>query len=180
MGRHKLPIIIIIINLPPALLAEWPGSFTCHCSNMGVEWALNKSQHTKLTLEKKILTPLLPGFKLATFQSWAWHSYQHAIPVSAVLPTTQAAELKLQGFQGDRQIITNQGYYQVVCWWLSEIFHIVFLALWHQPLKQPNSNLRDFREIGRSLAIRAITRLCQWLSEIFRIVFLALWHHLCM
>ena len=25
-------------NLPPALLAEWPGSFTCHCGNAGVEW----------------------------------------------------------------------------------------------------------------------------------------------
>ena len=22
-------------NLPPALLAEWPGSFTCHCGNKG-------------------------------------------------------------------------------------------------------------------------------------------------
>ena len=25
-------------NLPPALLAEWPGYFTCYCSNTGVEW----------------------------------------------------------------------------------------------------------------------------------------------
>ena len=25
----------------------------CHCSNTGVEWTPNKSQHTKLTLEKK-------------------------------------------------------------------------------------------------------------------------------
>ena len=24
-------------NLPPALLAEWPGSFTCYCGNKGVE-----------------------------------------------------------------------------------------------------------------------------------------------
>ena len=29
----------------------------------------NKSQHTKLTVEKKILRPLLPGFELATFRS---------------------------------------------------------------------------------------------------------------
>ena len=34
----------------------------------GVEGTPNKSQHTKLTLEKKILPPLLPGFKLATFR----------------------------------------------------------------------------------------------------------------
>ena len=39
---------------PPALLAEWPEPFTCHCSNTGVEWAPNKSQHKKLALEKKI------------------------------------------------------------------------------------------------------------------------------
>ena len=56
-------------NLPPALLAKWPGSFTCHCGNTGVEQTPNESQHTKLTLEKKILTQLLPGFELATFRS---------------------------------------------------------------------------------------------------------------
>ena len=57
-------------NLPCALLAEWPGSFMYHCSNTGVEWTLNKSQYTKLTLEKNIFLLLLPGFKLATFWSW--------------------------------------------------------------------------------------------------------------
>ena len=36
---------------------------------MEVERTLNKNQHTKLTLEKKILLLLLPGLKLATFQS---------------------------------------------------------------------------------------------------------------
>ena len=46
-------------NKPPAPLAECLGSFTCHCGNTGVEWTLNKSQHTKLTLEKKILLLLL-------------------------------------------------------------------------------------------------------------------------
>ena len=70
-------------NLPPALLAEWPGSFTCHCSNMGVEQTRNKSQHTKLTLEKKIFPPLLPGFELATFRSRVRRSYQRAIQASS-------------------------------------------------------------------------------------------------
>ena len=28
---------VVSCNLPPALLAEWPGSFTCYCSNTGVE-----------------------------------------------------------------------------------------------------------------------------------------------
>ena len=54
-------------NLPPALWAEWLGSFTCHCGNTGVEQTPNKSQHTKLTLEKKIFPLLLPGFKLKLF-----------------------------------------------------------------------------------------------------------------
>ena len=49
---------------------------TCHCGNTGVEGTPNKSQHTKLTLEKKILPLLLPGFKLATFRSQVWLSYQ--------------------------------------------------------------------------------------------------------
>ena len=39
----------------------------CHCGTTGVERAPNKSQHTELTLEKKIFPPLLPGFELATF-----------------------------------------------------------------------------------------------------------------
>ena len=56
-------------NRLSALLAEWPRILMCHCSNMGVEWTLNKSQHTKLTLVKKILPLLLPGFKVATFWS---------------------------------------------------------------------------------------------------------------
>ena len=35
-------------NLPPALLAEWPGSLTCHCGNMGVEWTPNKKSAHKV------------------------------------------------------------------------------------------------------------------------------------
>ena len=62
-----------------ALFAEWQGSFMCNCSNMGVEWMPNKSPHTKLTLQKTILPPLLPGFKLATCRSCVWCSNQQAI-----------------------------------------------------------------------------------------------------
>ena len=57
-------------NLPPALLAEWLASFTCHCGDMGIEWTPIKSQHSKLTQEENILPPLLPGFELTAFQSW--------------------------------------------------------------------------------------------------------------
>ena len=39
----------------------------------------NRSQHTKLTLEKKILPPLLPGFELATFRSRVRHYYYYQL-----------------------------------------------------------------------------------------------------
>ena len=59
----------------------------------GVERTPNKSEYTKLTLEKKILLPLLPEFELATFRSRVRRSYKQAIPV----PPTRgdAAELAL-------------------------------------------------------------------------------------
>ena len=40
----------------------------------------NKSQHRKLTLEKKIHPPLLQGFEPTTFWSWIRYSNQWAIP----------------------------------------------------------------------------------------------------
>ena len=67
-------------NLPPALLAEWPGSFTCHCGNTGVERIPSKNQHTKLTQEKKIFPALLPGFEVAVFWSWVRRFNQQATP----------------------------------------------------------------------------------------------------
>ena len=51
----------------------------CHLGSTGVEWTLNKSQHTKLTLEEKILPLLLLGFELATFPSRVGCSNQQAI-----------------------------------------------------------------------------------------------------
>ena len=64
-------------NLPPALLAKWPGSFTCYCGNTRHQ---NKSQHRKLTREKKILLLLLQGFEPMTFQSRVWRSNHLTIP----------------------------------------------------------------------------------------------------
>ena len=34
---HTQGVCVFSCNLPPALLAEWPGSFTCYCGNTGVE-----------------------------------------------------------------------------------------------------------------------------------------------
>ena len=47
-----------------------------------------KSQHTKLTLEKKILPPLLPGFELATFRSQVRRCNQRAIPAPMLILCT--------------------------------------------------------------------------------------------
>ena len=45
-----------------------------------VERTSTKSQHMKLTLEKKILPPLLLGFELATVRSRVRRCFQQAIP----------------------------------------------------------------------------------------------------
>ena len=60
------------------------GSFTCHCGDTGVERTPNSSQHTKMSLEEKILLPLLPGFELATFRSRVRRSNQQAIHVHTI------------------------------------------------------------------------------------------------
>ena len=65
---QAMGVCVFRCNLPPALLAERLGSFTCHCGNTEEERTPNKNQHTKITLEKKNLPSLLPGFELATFR----------------------------------------------------------------------------------------------------------------
>ena len=106
-------------NLPHVLLREWPGSFTCHCSKMGAEQTLNKSQHMKLTLEKKFLAPPLPGFELATFWSWVWRSYQQAILApyisSSRVVTNQHAVYKFWWPMGCRSFILSQSDQAQIC-----------------------------------------------------------------
>ena len=51
----------------------------CHCGNTGVEQTQNTSQHTKLTVEKKILPLFELEFELGTFRSQVQWSYQQAI-----------------------------------------------------------------------------------------------------
>ena len=83
-----MSVCVLRSNLPPAFLAEWLGSFTCHCGSTGGGGGgrtPNKSQHTKLTLEKKFLPPLLPGFELATFWSRVRSSYKQAIPAPRII-----------------------------------------------------------------------------------------------
>ena len=68
----------------------------CHSSNMGMEQTLKKSHHTKLTLEKKILLLLLPGFKLTTFRSRVWCTNQRK-SLEKVGNREQLAQRKARG-----------------------------------------------------------------------------------
>ena len=79
-------------KLPSALLAEWPGSFTCHCGNAGMERTPNKNQYRKITLEKNILPPLLPGIKPATYRPRVRRSTNRAIPTPRSAPGSMLPE----------------------------------------------------------------------------------------
>ena len=63
----------------------------------------NKSQSTKLTPEKKILPPLLPGFELATFRSRAQRSNQQAISAAVSYKAASSVTLRPQGFGLDEK-----------------------------------------------------------------------------
>ena len=82
-------------DLPPALLAEWPGSFTCYCSNTGVERTPkceSAEKDSKLTLEKNSLLPLLPGLAPVTFRSGVRRCTAEPSPLPATfLPTSVSA-----------------------------------------------------------------------------------------
>ena len=54
-------------NLPPVLLAEWQGSLCVTVVIQRWKGYQNRSQHRKLTLVRKILSPLLLGLEPTTF-----------------------------------------------------------------------------------------------------------------
>ena len=78
-------------------------SVTCHLHFWQNDWDLlratavtrgwngyrNKSQHRKLTLEKKIIPPLQQGFEPETFQSRVRRSSHRAIPVNNTTNNTR-------------------------------------------------------------------------------------------
>ena len=66
---HKVYTCVFTCNLPPALLAEWLGSFTCDFGNTGWNGYRNKESALKVDPEKKILLSLLQGFEPTTLRS---------------------------------------------------------------------------------------------------------------
>ena len=81
--RWVKDVCVFRCNLPPAFWRNDRGFFTCHCGNTGVERTCNKIQHAKLTLKKKILPLLLPGFELATFLSRVRRSFNKLFRLSS-------------------------------------------------------------------------------------------------
>ena len=74
---------------PPPTQAYSTNMFTIrksHSSLLNLSWFFDKyivglpDKHTKLTLETKILLPLLSGFELVTFRPRVQRSYRQAIP----------------------------------------------------------------------------------------------------
>ena len=89
-------------NLPLALLAEWPGFLRATAVIRGWNGYRNKSQHRKLTLEKKSLPPLLPGLEPATFWSRVRRSNHWAIPAHRAC---LAVTCHLHFWQKDRDLL---------------------------------------------------------------------------
>ena len=91
-GQHSQPTLTsmghrcMCVLLLPAVctFGKMLGSFTCYCPNTGVEWNRywNKSQHRKLTREKKILQVIklivvcIFGF-LLLWKHKAWNRYRN-------------------------------------------------------------------------------------------------------
>ena len=80
-------------NLPPALLAEWPGSFTCHCGNTGVQRTSSKTAHKVNSGEEN--SPAAPA---GTRTRNLWITSPALLPTSypAFPPPTPRGESSLQ------------------------------------------------------------------------------------
>ena len=79
-------------NLPPALLAEWPGSFTCYCGNTGVERIptlelFHSFSHWTSFTDVSLIKPedsINPSFKAILYsvvmgqQCWGWKLHPSA------------------------------------------------------------------------------------------------------
>ena len=64
-------------NLPPAILAKWPGSFTCLCSNMG--WNGHRIRVSTQSQEENLhITPA--GTGTCSLSNMSPALYQQAIP----------------------------------------------------------------------------------------------------
>ena len=83
------------------------------------------SHHRMLTLEKKILPPLLQGFKPMLFRSQVWHSNHWAIPTPPLIPCGKFGSLCLGKTTG-RSLQEQHCPLLPVC----AVFHCVQIMVW--------------------------------------------------
>ena len=62
-------------KLPPALSAEWPGSFMCHCGNMGMEQTPNKILSMQKSLTINMYSSCLSEVSLMLHLNWFQYIY---------------------------------------------------------------------------------------------------------
>ena len=77
---HTYGACVFSCNLPPALLAEWPGSFTCHCGNTGLERIPEWESAQKVDSGEENSPAAPAGLEPDTFRSRVRHSNHWAIP----------------------------------------------------------------------------------------------------
>ena len=104
-------VCVFRCNLPLAPLAEWPGSFTCHCGNTVVERTPNNSQHTVNTGEEN--SPAAPaGIRTRNL----------SITSPALLPTSHPVE-RTRHRQIQRQLFLFVFVSVTRLWWKTRILH---------------------------------------------------------
>ena len=128
---HRQGVCVFGCNLPPALLAEWPGFLRATGVTRGSNGYRNNSQHRKLTLEKKILPPLLPGLEPGTFRSRVRRSNHWAIPAPRVC---LAVTCHLHYWRKDRDLLQAAAVTEIM------FAYGVQLAVSSQPLIQTYSS----------------------------------------
>ena len=114
----------------PATFGRLTGSFTCHCGNTGVEREPNKSQHTNLTLEKKILPPLLPVFELATFRSRVRRSTNKLFRILPDIPHTFLSDPRSTCIFSHWGCLLCLSAYAVEIKIHSRLLIVIFVILW--------------------------------------------------
>ena len=91
MSRHfmqsRIPRVVHVCLAVTSHVHFWQNDWILLCATVvtrGRNRYGHKSQHRKLTLEKKIFLPLLLGFKPTTFRSWVWCSTTELFPLPMI------------------------------------------------------------------------------------------------
>ena len=145
-------------NLPPALLAEWPGSCMCYCSNTLAEW-----------IPKWVCTeswPLRRNFSQRSCGDWNLWPFSHE---SGAL-TTELSPLPSGRDWGIVGCVLWQGWEVFVCnwtWRLVAVWNVSLrlVAVWNVSLRLVavwNASLRLVAVWNVSCGILYSMHFCKW------------------